>query len=127
MNRLSLILISPLCLVSCAGLTHVTVPQSNVNYMGDDIETRRAVKYTLNKTYVFGIGGLSARARNINIIDELMRKANLQTNESLAYISVSRNINTFLGLFTKVKYSATGNVVRPVDGEYKKDRCLQYS
>ena len=28
------------------------------------IETQRPVKYTLNKTDVFGVGGLSARARN---------------------------------------------------------------
>ena len=89
MKRYFILIVTALCLVSCAGLTHVTVPQSNVNYMGSDIETQRAVKYTLTKTYIFGIGGMSAKARNTNIIDELMRKANLQTNESLAYISVS--------------------------------------
>jgi hypothetical protein len=121
MKRFFFIIIASLSLASCAGLTHVTVPQSNINYIGEEIETQRPVKYTLTKTYIFGIGGMSARARNTNIIDELMRKANLQTNESLAYISVSRNINTFLGLFTTVRYTATGHVVRPVDGEYSDD------
>lgn len=125
MKRYFILIVTALCLVSCAGLTHVTVPQSNVNYMGSDIETQRAVKYTLTKTYIFGIGGMSAKARNTNIIDELMRKANLQTNESLAYISVSSNINTFLGLFTTVQYTASGHVVRPVDGEYKEDANRQ--
>ena len=79
-------------LSSCAGLTQVTVPQSTINFVGQDFETERYVEYTLVKTYILGIGGMSEKARNTNIIDELMKKANLQDNEALAYISVSRNI-----------------------------------
>lgn len=111
-GKFSALLVVIIALSSCAGLTQVTVPQSNINYMGEDIETCRRVEFTLVKTYFMGIGGMSERARNTNIIDELMKKANLQTNESLAYISVSRNINTYL-IYTEVKFTASGYVVRP--------------
>lgn len=110
------VLVAVITLTSCAGLTQVTVPQSNINYIGEDIETCRRVDFTLVKTYFLGIGGMSERARNTNIIDELMKKANLQTNESLAYISVSKNVNSFL-IFTEVKLTASGYVVRPVKEE----------
>lgn len=102
-------------LSSCAGLTLVTVPESNINYNNTDIETERKVQYTLTKTYVFGIGGMSEAARNTDIIEELMKKANLQTNETLAYISVSRNVNVYAGVVSIVKSTATGYVVRPKD------------
>ena len=102
-------------MTSCAGMTHVTVPQSNVNFVGKDIETQRHVSYTLKKTYVFGIGGFSAHARNTNIMDELMKKADLQKNEALAYIYVSKNTNTYVGVVTVIKWTATGYVVRPVE------------
>jgi hypothetical protein len=73
----------------------------------------------LRKTYILGIGGMSAKARNTDIIEELMKKANLQTNEVLAYISVSRNINVdALGVLVIAKYTATGYVVRPKNGNY---------
>ena len=100
-------------LSSCAGLTRVTVPESNINYNNTDIETGRKVQYTLTKTYVFGIGGMSRTARNTDIIEELMKNANLQTNETLAYISVNRNINVYAGVVSIVKNTATGYVVRP--------------
>jgi polyhydroxyalkanoate synthesis regulator phasin len=111
-ERLIALFVTAVVLTSCAGLTQVTVPQSNINYMGKDIETCRRVEFTLIKTYFLGIGGMSERARNTNIIDELIKKANLQTNESLAYISVSRNINTYI-FITEVKFTASGYVVRP--------------
>lgn len=100
---------------SCVGLTQVTVPQSNINIVDKDIETERQISDTLRKTYIFGIGGLSKKARNTNIVDELFKKANLQTNESLAYITQSRNINSVLGIFTVVKHTASGYIVRPVE------------
>lgn len=109
-------------LSSCAGLTQVTVPQSTINFVGQDFETERYVEYTLVKTYILGIGGMSEKARNTNIIDELMKKANLQDNEALAYISVSRNINTFL-FVTDVKFTASGYVVRP-KGDYDEPEIL---
>ena len=118
MKRIFLLIITTICMVSCAGLTHVTVPQSNINYEGVDIVTSRKVSYTLQKTYVLGIGGLSERARNTNIIDNLMKKANLKTNETLGYITISRNINCYVGaLVIVVKYTATGYVVRPINTE----------
>lgn len=101
------------CLISCAGLTHVTVPQSNVYYWGEDLVIGRKVSYTLTTTYVFGLGGVSQKARNTNIIDELFVKADLKKNESLAYISVSKNTNTYFGVVTIVKQTATGYVVGP--------------
>lgn len=109
-------------MTSCTGLTQVTVPQSSINLNNTEIETARKVSYTLRKTYVFGIGGMSARARNTNIVDELMKKANLQTNEVLSYITISRNINIdCLGIVVISKHTATGYVVRPKDGIYKEE------
>ena len=109
-------------LSSCSGLTQVTVPQSNINIVGKDIETERKLTYTLKKTYVLGIGGLSVNARNTNIVDELFKKADLQQNESLAYITQAKNINTFLGIITVVKHSASGYIVRPIgEGVSEKD------
>ena len=117
MKRVFIVALATAILSSCAGFTHVTVPSSSISYVGKDIETERYVEYTLTKSYVLGIGGMSAKARNTNIVQELMRKANLQTNETLAYISISKNANSFLGLITKVNFKASGYVVRPV-GEY---------
>ena len=104
-------------LSSCAGFTKVTVPHSNVSYGEKDFEITRSVEYTLTKSYFLGIGGMSAKARNTNIVKELIRKANLQKNETLSYISVSQNVNTVLGIITTVDYVASGHVVRPI-GEY---------
>ena len=99
-------------LSSCAGFTNVTAPESNVNFVGRDTEIIRMVTFTLPKTYVFGIGGMSPRARNTNIMDELMKRAQLQPNETLAYITYSDNKNNYLGVVTKVRITATGYVVR---------------
>ena len=84
--------------------------------MGDrDIETGEKVEYTLKKTYVLGIGGLSSRARNTNVMDKLFQKADLQKNEALAYVTQSKNINAYaLGIVVVVKERASGYVVRPV-------------
>lgn len=60
---------------------------------------------------------MSEKARNTNIVDELMKKANLQPNETLAYITISKNINSYI-FVTDVKYTASGYVVRPI-GEYE--------
>lgn len=114
MKRVFIVALATAILSSCAGFTHVTVPSSSISYVGKDIETERYVEYTLTKSYFFGIGGMSAKARNTNIVKELMRKANLQENEALAYISVSKNVNTFLGIITYVNFKGSGYVVRPV-------------
>lgn len=116
-TRIIVVLAALATLTSCVGLTQVTVPQSNINIVGKDFETERFVEYTLTKSYVLGIGGMSAKARNTNIVRELMKKADLQTNEALAYITISKKQNTFLGLITTVDFVASGYVVRPV-GEY---------
>ena len=116
-TRILLLVAVTMLLSSCVGFTFVTVPQSNINFVGKDFETQRHVQYTLTKTYIFGIGGMTARARNTNVVKELMKKANLQKNEALAYITISKNPNTFLGIITTVDIVASGYVVRPV-GEY---------
>lgn len=112
---------------SCAGFTKVHAPVSPVN-MGDrDMETARFVQYTLTKSYFLGIGGMSEKARNTNVIQELFRKAKLKTNEALAYINVSENFNTFLGIISTVKTTASGYVVRPVDGDYAPKTPVSHS
>lgn len=103
-------------LSSCAGLTQVTVPQSNINICGENIVTGPKETYTLKKTYILGIGGMSKKARNTNVVDELFKKVNLQKNEALAYVTQSKNYYTFLFLYTTVKHSASGYVVRVVEG-----------
>lgn len=120
-----LAIVTLIIMTSCAGLTQVTVPCSPVN-MGDrDIETERKVSYTLTKTYFLGIGGLSERARNTDIIEQLFRKANLKKNEALAYISVAENINCYLGIIVIAKFTATGYVVRPVGEEYADQQTIE--
>lgn len=116
-NRIILCIAIVAMLTSCAGLTQVTAPQSTINYIGSDFETERFVEYSLTKTYILGIGGMSEKARNTNIVDELMKKADLQPNETLAYITISKNINSYI-FITDVKYTASGYVVRPI-GEYE--------
>lgn len=112
-TRIFVLALCALALVSCAGFTHVTAPQSTINIIGKDVQTERYVEYKLTKTYILGIGGMSAKARNTNIIQKLMQKANLQENEALAYISVSKNVNHFLGIYARVNFTASGYVVRP--------------
>lgn len=110
-TKLYLLLISFMT-SSCAGLTYVSLPETTTNYANQDIETTRKVSYTLPKTYVFGIGGLSKKARNTNIMDKLMENAQLQPNEALSYITYSQNTNCYAGIVTKVKISATGYVIK---------------
>lgn len=120
-TRLLIGLLVAIVLTSCAGLTRVTVPCSPVN-MGDrDMETERKVSYTLTKTYFLGIGGMSERARNTDIIEQLFRKANLKKNEALAYIGVTQNINNYLGIVIVAKFTATGYVIRPVEEEHAEE------
>lgn len=107
---------------SCAGLTNVIVP--NTNFSSDNMEVRRNVKFVLTKTYVLGIGGLSAKARNADIIQELKNAANLQPSEVLAYIHVSRNINAYLGLVIRVHYTASAMVMGPEGVEYEKEDVI---
>ena len=114
-TKLLLIALSAVILSSCAGFTNVTAPESHVNFVGKDTEIVRMVSYTLPKTYIFGIGGMSHKARNTNIMDELMQRANLQKNEVLAYITISKNSNNYFGVVSKVKFKASGYVIRPVD------------
>ena len=82
-TKILVFILAVMALASCSGLTQVTVPQSNINFVGKDFETERFVEYALTKSYLLGIGGMSEKARNTNIIRELMRKPNLQTNEAI--------------------------------------------
>lgn len=65
-TRIFVLALCALALVSCAGFTHVTAPQSTINIIGKDVQTERYVEYKLTKTYILGIGGMSAKARNTN-------------------------------------------------------------
>lgn len=105
-------LLAVLTLSSCAGMTYVSAPKTTATFIDKDIETIRQVSYTLPKTYVLGIGGLSKKARNTNIMDELMKRAQLQPNEALSYITYSTNTNCYAGIVTKVKITATGYVIK---------------
>ena len=113
--KIKILILSVFAMVlsSCAGFTHVTIPHSGLNFGEKDFEVRRHVEYTLQKTYVLGIGGMSAKARNTNIMKELLNKANLQQNEVLTYVTISRNVNFILGIVTEVRFTASGKVVGP--------------
>lgn len=111
MKKLIIIIFSLFVLSSCAGYMHVTVPQSCITYSGIDFEVGRYVEHSFTKVYIFGLGGL----RHENVIKELMTKANLQTNETLGYINVTKNTTTFFGIFSSVNFVASGYVVKPTD------------
>ncbi len=124
-TRLATLLTSVIVLSSCAGMTQVTVPQSNINIYGKDVVTGPRVTYTLKKTYFFGIGGLSKKARTTNVVDELFKKVDLQRNETLAYITQSKSFNTYLGIVTFVELKASGYVVKVVDDGVKEPVKIQ--
>ena len=98
-----------ICLTSCAGFTHVTVPSSPVVITEGDVVTDRYVECKLHNTYIFGLGGI----RSSNLVGELVQKANLGKNEALAYVSAVKNVNCFLGIITVVTHTVSGYVVRP--------------
>ena len=116
--RLLLLGLVTVCLTSCAGYTNVTVPSSPVVMKDGDYVTDRYVECCLQNTYVLGLGGY----RTSNLVGELVKKANLKKNESLAYISAVKNVNCFLGLVTVVTHKVSGYVVRPESSTFQRSQ-----
>lgn len=84
--------------------TRVLLNQSNFKVIGQ-------AEGESSATYIFGIGGMSTKALKNNAINEMSKNANLKGSQTLTNITTQTSIKTILGVYTKVTYTATANVV----------------
>ena len=112
-------------LSSCTGVSQLTLPQTNLNIIGADVQVGSRVSFTDQKVYVFGIGGMSKTSRKVDMVEELFKKANLGPNETLAYISRTRNVSSYVGIVTIVRHTISGYIVSPVDKNTNKETPVQ--
>lgn len=70
-------------------------------------------------TYVFGIGGLS-NVRD-NAVSNMLKKAELKGSQTIANVYVHSHVSTLLGIFTRISYSATGEVIEFYDDTVRAD------
>lgn len=84
--------------------TRVVLDRSNFKVIGQ-------AEGESSATYILGIGGLSKKALKNNAINEMSKNANLKGSQTLTNITTQSSIKTFLGVYTKITYTATANVV----------------
>ena len=68
-------------------------------------------------TYVFGIGGASQKAARENAIQNMFEEANLTGAQTIVNIYLKKHVSSFLGLYRRVSYSASGVVIEFTDNE----------
>lgn len=102
----------------CAGMHSVTALPSATLDRGN-FKYVRPVEATESAVYVFGIGGMSGRAREENAYNKMMEEANLGPNQTIVNVSFRKNTHLYfpLGVFcTSVTTRVSGWVVEFLDG-----------
>ena len=97
MKKLFLMFISAILLASCAGITHITTPQT-VALNNNNFRFVKHVSAETKATYVLCIGGMSESA-NEDVIEKLIQEAKLRPNQALADIRVKTTNKHILGFF----------------------------
>lgn len=114
MKKLLFIISTAMLLSSCAGLTHITTPQS-VALNQANFKFIKSVSAETSAIYILGIGGLSQKATE-DVIELLRAKADLQANQALADIRIKTTIKHFLaGLVINRTLTASATVVEFYD------------
>lgn len=111
-----LLAVAAVLLVSSCGLTanltsNLNLNQTDVVLTQNNFEIVKTVSTEVSATYICGIGGLSKKALQSNAVAELTKKAELKGSQALTNVTVKQNIETYLGVYTKVTYLAEGTVV----------------
>lgn len=106
--------IMALMLTGCGISSHVS---SNVNnnvtnvvLQDNNYDVVKSVESEVSQSYVFGIGGLSAKALRNNAVSELTKKANLQGSQALINVTVHEDYK-FAFIWAKRTVRASGTVV----------------
>ena len=77
-------------------------------------------------SYVFGIGGLSKQATRNNAVADMFKKAHLQNTQTITNIYVKSHISTILGIYTRISFSASGQIIEFVP-EYNPTSTRQHA
>ena len=113
LTRVSGLMLFVLIMNSCAGL-HQLVPQSSVSLDRGNFKYVKFVEAEETSIYVFGIGGMSRKARNTNAYNKLVEKAELTSNQAIANVSIRRNTHLYFPVgivVTSVTTIASGWVI----------------
>ena len=85
--------------------------QTNVELSHNNFKVIKQVEGFSSASYVLGIGGLSRNAARNNAINDMLKKANLRDGQTIVNIYVKNHISTIFGLYVRISYTATGEVI----------------
>lgn len=110
MRKLVFMLITAVVLSSCAGLTHITAPNS-VSLSHGNFKFVKVVNAETEARYILGIGGMSNTATE-DVVEKLRQNACLQKNQALADIHIKTTTKVYVGgLYVKRTLTASATVV----------------
>ena len=109
MKKFFLFAIATILLASCAGLTHISTPQT-VALDKANFKFVKNVSAETKATYFLGIGGMSEQA-NADVYGYLQKKANLQPNQALADVRIKTTKKCYLGIVVIRTLTASATVV----------------
>ena len=99
------------CGMTMFNAMNATGNQARVELADNNFKVIKEVKGHSSATYVFFIGGLSKRAARENAIADMFKSAKLTGSQTITNIYVQQHVTTVLGIYIRVSFAATGQVV----------------
>lgn len=99
------------CGMTMFNAMNATGNQALVELADNNFRVIKEVKGHSSATYVFFIGGLSKRAARENAIADMFKSAKLTGSQTITNIYVQQHVTTVLGIYIRVSFAATGQVV----------------
>lgn len=113
--KLLIVALGAMALASCGSTYFHTSNQNDtrtsVELTQKNFKVIRPVSGFSSATYVFGIGGASRTAARGNAVEDMFSNANLTGAQTIVNIYVKKHVSSFLGIYKRVSYSATGLVI----------------
>ena len=99
------------CGMTMFNAMNATGNQALVELADNNFRVIKEVKGHSSATYVFFIGGLSQRAARENAIADMFKSAKLTGSQTITNIYVQQHVTTVLGIYIRISFAATGQVV----------------
>lgn len=120
LTRIIILLTLAAGLSSCASVANANLSNYNqtttkVELSQNNFEVVGTAQGVYTAKYVFGIGGLSKKSAKANAVADMFVNADLTGAQAAININTMERISTYLGIVTKVEYTATCTVIEFTD------------
>ena len=99
------------CGATLFNASNIEGTQTQIKIADSNFRVIKNVEGFASATYIFGIGGLSNKAMRENAIANMYKTVTLDKSQIIANVQVKQHASTILGVYTKISYIATGQVI----------------